>query len=99
MRTVKTFCLGSSPTSGGQQELIVVAMNGVFSHCRRIWLRLDVLKFLGRGADNEQIELERVHSACWLVHCKGNTQSPFEFTNESDARQFADFVMERIGEL
>lgn len=32
MRTVKTFSLGSSPTSGGNQELIVVAKDGVFSH-------------------------------------------------------------------
>lgn len=55
---------------------------------------------LGRGADNERVKLERVHDACWLVHCDGNTESPFEFTNETDARQFADFLtMERIGEL
>lgn len=56
--------------------------------------------FLGRGADNERIELERVHNACWLVHCEDNTQSPFEFSSKVDARQFADLlVMERIKEL
>lgn len=55
---------------------------------------------IGRGADGELLELERVHNACWLVHCEGNTETPFEFTTEQNARQFADFlVMERIGEL
>ena len=55
---------------------------------------------LGKGADGEQVSLEQVHKACWLVHCEGNTESPFEFTNEKDARQFVDFlVMERISEL
>ena len=56
--------------------------------------------FLGLGAEGERVELEKVHDACWLVHCEGNTQSPFEFSNEVEARQFVDFlVMERIGEL
>lgn len=55
---------------------------------------------LGLGADGERVELEQVHNACWLVHCEGNSQSPFEFYSEKEARQFADFLaMERIGEL
>lgn len=55
---------------------------------------------LGRGADNERVWLERVHNACWLVHSEGNTQSPFEFETEKEARQFADLlIMQRIGEL
>lgn len=32
MRTVETFSLGCSPTSGGAQELTVVAKDGKFSH-------------------------------------------------------------------
>lgn len=32
MRTVKTFSFGISPTSGGAQELVVVAKDKVFSH-------------------------------------------------------------------
>lgn len=57
-------------------------------------------QFLGLGADSEQVYLEQVHNSCWLIHCEGNNQSPFEFSSEKDARQFADFLaMERIGEL
>lgn len=55
---------------------------------------------LGKGADGESVTLEKVHNACWLVHCKGNTESPFEFTSEKEARQFADILfMEFISEL
>lgn len=32
MRTVEFFSLGCSPTSGGAQELVVVAKDGAFSH-------------------------------------------------------------------
>ena len=56
--------------------------------------------YLGQGADNERVELERVHNACWLVHCEGNAGSPFEFSKEEDARQFADLlILERLNEL
>jgi hypothetical protein len=54
---------------------------------------------LGFGMDGEPIELEQVHQACWLVHCEGNSESPFEFEYEQDARQFADFlVKQRLNE-
>jgi hypothetical protein len=46
------------------------------------------IEILGQGLDNEKIELEQVHAACWLVHCRGNSQSPFEFSSEKDARQY-----------
>lgn len=49
---------------------------------------------LGRGSDMELVELEKVHDACWLVHCEGNTQSPFEFSTEADARQFVDLIVD-----
>jgi hypothetical protein len=44
--------------------------------------------------------LERVHSACWLVHVEGNSQSPFEFEKEEDARAFIQFIQwDELGEL
>lgn len=57
-------------------------------------------EFLGYGCDGEPMHLERVHNACFLIHCEGNSESPFEFEEEQDARQFANFlIMERIGEI
>jgi hypothetical protein len=57
-------------------------------------------QYLGVGADGERVELEQVHPACWLVHCEGNSQSPFEFETESDARHFASLLwLQRIDEL
>lgn len=52
------------------------------------------------GASNEKVKLEKVHNACWLVHCEGNSQSPFEFQTEKEAREFTQILFfERIGEL
>lgn len=53
---------------------------------------------LGIGEDGEPVIMEKVHNACVLVHCAGNSQSPFEFngdagkTAEENARQFAGFL-------
>lgn len=53
---------------------------------------------LGVGEDGEPVIMEKVHDACVLVHCAGNSQSPFEFngdngkTPEENARQFAGFL-------
>lgn len=56
--------------------------------------------FLGLGVDSERIYIEKTVHGCWLIHCEGNNESPFEFSSELQARQFADLViMQRIGEL
>ena len=55
---------------------------------------------LGTGPDGETLSLEKVNEGTWVIHCPGNSESPFEFSSELDARQFADILtMERIGEL
>ena len=53
---------------------------------------------LGIALDGEPVIMEKVHEACVLVHCAGNSQSPFEFngdagkTAEQNAREFASFL-------
>lgn len=51
------------------------------------------MTILGTGQDGEQIVIEKVHSLCFLIHAAGNPESPFEFASESEARQFAEFVI------
>ncbi|MBW4677685.1 MAG: hypothetical protein KME52_27900 [Desmonostoc geniculatum HA4340-LM1] len=54
---------------------------------------------LGIGQDGEPVLLEKVNESCYFVHCAGNEQSPFEFSedvdprkNEANARAFASFL-------
>lgn len=54
---------------------------------------------LGVGEDGEPVIMEKIHEACVLIHCAGNSQSPFEFNGDADAgtaeqnaRQFAGFL-------
>jgi hypothetical protein len=47
---------------------------------------------MGRGSDNEPVKLQKIHEACWLVHCEGNNQSPFEFMTLKDALQFISTI-------
>ncbi|MFM6138895.1 MAG: hypothetical protein ACKPCP_32965 [Sphaerospermopsis kisseleviana] len=53
---------------------------------------------LGIGEDGEPVIMQKVHQACVLVYCAGNSASPFEFngdnnkTAEENARQFAGFL-------
>lgn len=45
-----------------------------------------------KGEDGENLSLQKVHSACWLVHAKGNQMSPFEFEYLSDAEAFIQMI-------
>lgn len=53
---------------------------------------------LGVGEDGEPVIMEIVHDACVLIHCAGNSQSPFEFNGdtgksaEENARCFASIL-------
>jgi hypothetical protein len=47
---------------------------------------------IGVGQDLEPIWLEKVHQACYLVHCLGNTMSPFEFSSWRDCQQFLELI-------
>jgi hypothetical protein len=37
---------------------------------------------LGVGEDGEPVIMEKVHDSCVLIHCVGNSQSPFEFNGD-----------------
>lgn len=45
------------------------------------------MEFVGLGQDGEKLFLEKVSDSCFLLYAEGNDQSPFEFSQESNARQ------------
>jgi hypothetical protein len=49
-------------------------------------------KFAGFGADGEKVSIEIANPLQILVHCEGNRESPFEFSELSGAKEFIRMI-------